>query len=451
MEESTARRLLRAGKLSLVLDLDHTLLHATADPRAKEALRASSLAANDSVLLSPRAPPHHQGIHSFPLPGAMAPMYVKLRPGLGEFLSCVGRLFELHIYTMGSRPYADAIANLIDPSKQLFSGRITSRDDFDEGRQLNQKNLRRIFPCDDSMVLIVDDREDVWLDGSTAYSPNLVRARPYAFFAGLSEAYDRTGAKPKDELTENTRKSKHLTPELLNLIATWSRVDSADRGHLARLATVLEDCHREFYSSFARQSEAASSRQNIPWSCPVSVKDILSNRRMSILKGCHLSFSGVFPRTVEAASTAQWRLAERLGARCHASLSCSVTHLLVDPNRGRETQKTISARSRKDVFIVAPSWLTSSEESWERGNEFDFLIFPEECRNRPVSSEEYRESMLTLRQKRKSDAIEPGSGKRHAYGADMDAAARRAPCGDGGAADRSNDELVAELEMELQE
>ena len=36
---------------------------------------------------------------------------------------------------------------------------------------------RALFPCGDHMVVIIDDREDVW-----NYAPNLIHVRPYHFF-----------------------------------------------------------------------------------------------------------------------------------------------------------------------------------------------------------------------------------------------------------------------------
>lgn len=185
----TAQRLLRNRQLSLVLDLDHTLIHATDDPRAAAVIDHSPEGVDLSSISSFSLRPHPYCI--------LDKMHVKLRPYLFEFLSRCSKLFELHIYTMGSRPYADRIAQLIDPDKRLFRGRITSREDFDEGRS-NQKNISRLFPCDDSMVLIIDDREDVWLSGSSmAFMPNLIRAKPYIFWNGLHEAYDRALAPSK--------------------------------------------------------------------------------------------------------------------------------------------------------------------------------------------------------------------------------------------------------------
>ena len=37
-------------------------------------------------------------------------------------------MYELHIYTMGSHPYAEAVARVIDPDGRYFANRILSRD-----------------------------------------------------------------------------------------------------------------------------------------------------------------------------------------------------------------------------------------------------------------------------------------------------------------------------------
>eukprot|EP00166_Cyanidium_caldarium_P003792 ctg_3681.g615 len=166
---------------------------------------------------------------------------------------------------MGSRPYADRVASMIDPDKQLFQGRITSRDDFADGR-LNQKNLKHVFPCDDSMVLVVDDREDVWVGGEAATAagapafPNLIRARPYYFFRGLEEAYQRTtvtaatataaspgemsAADAVDAVGGAEMRDAMTVPQRLRV---WFAADRADREHLTRLYELLRECHRRFF------------------------------------------------------------------------------------------------------------------------------------------------------------------------------------------------------------
>ena len=54
-----------------------------------------------------------------------------------------------------------SLPRILDPDGRLFRGRISSRDDYSDGKS-NRKSIRNIFPCDISMAVIVDDREDVW-------------------------------------------------------------------------------------------------------------------------------------------------------------------------------------------------------------------------------------------------------------------------------------------------
>lgn len=81
---------------------------------------------------------------------------------------------------MGSRSYAHAIVKLFDPDGRLFHDRILSRDDNEIIE--NRKKLDRIFPTDDRMVLVIDDRADVWSD-----CKNLVRVPAYTFFVGTGD------------------------------------------------------------------------------------------------------------------------------------------------------------------------------------------------------------------------------------------------------------------------
>ncbi|CAL5872477.1 uncharacterized protein PFLUO_LOCUS6741 [Penicillium psychrofluorescens] len=174
VEEDAKRRLLESRRLSLVVDLDQTIIHATVDPTVKE-------------WKEDKDNPNHQAlrdVHEFQLiddgPGMRGCWYyIKLRPGLEEFLEKVAQLFELHIYTMGTRAYAQQIANIIDPTRKLFGDRILSRD---ESGSLTAKNLQRLFPVDTKMVVIIDDRGDVW-----RWNPNLIKVSPYDFFVGIGD------------------------------------------------------------------------------------------------------------------------------------------------------------------------------------------------------------------------------------------------------------------------
>ncbi|KAH8234356.1 hypothetical protein KR038_008343 [Drosophila bunnanda] len=149
------RRLLADRKLVLLVDLDQTVIHTT----------------NDTV------PNNIKGIYHFQLYGPQSPWYhTRLRPGTSEFLERMSQLYELHICTFGARNYAHMIAQLLDPEGKFFSHRILSRDECFNATSKTD-NLKALFPNGDSMVCIIDDREDVWNMAS-----NLIQVKPYHFF-----------------------------------------------------------------------------------------------------------------------------------------------------------------------------------------------------------------------------------------------------------------------------
>lgn len=173
-EEEAKRRLLSNKKLSLVVDLDQTIIHATVDPTVAEWQKDPDNPNYDAV----------KDVQSFQLldngPGGRGCWYyIKLRPGLREFLENISKIYELHIYTMGTRAYAQNIAKIVDPNRRIFGDRILSRD---ESGSLTVKTLHRIFPVDTKMVVIIDDRGDVW-----SWSTNLIKVTPYDFFVGIGD------------------------------------------------------------------------------------------------------------------------------------------------------------------------------------------------------------------------------------------------------------------------
>jgi len=170
---------LNGRKLSLVVDLDQTIIHATVDPTVAQ-WQADPDEVNHEVL---------KDVQSFSLPDpgyvpeGHKPLetwyYVKLRPGLRQFLENISRLYELHIYTMGTRAYALNVAKIVDPDGKIFGSRVLSRD---ESGSMTEKDLRRLFPKNTKMVVIIDDRGDVW-----KWSDNLIRVKPYDFFVGIGD------------------------------------------------------------------------------------------------------------------------------------------------------------------------------------------------------------------------------------------------------------------------
>ncbi|GAA5856535.1 hypothetical protein JCM9279_003013, partial [Rhodotorula babjevae] len=213
LESATTNRLLAAKKLSLIVDLDQTIVHATVEPTVwewkQDPKNPNSAALEDverfklsdeapaSSAASARRKREREGRRKAGRTGDEGGdeaddesseddddadgcwYYIKMRPGLPDFLKRVSEIYEMHVYTMGTRAYAKEVCKVIDPDGGLFGGRILSRD---ESGSLTRKSLQRLFPCDTNMVVIIDDRADVW-DGS----PHLVKVIPYEFFVGIGD------------------------------------------------------------------------------------------------------------------------------------------------------------------------------------------------------------------------------------------------------------------------
>ncbi|KAH9822053.1 catalytic domain of ctd-like phosphatases [Teratosphaeria destructans] len=167
-------RLIGTKRLSLVVDLDQTVIQATVDPTVGEWQDDTKNPNHDAVK-------HVRKFQLSDAPGSSKGTwyYIKLRPGLEKFLETISHFYELHIYTMATRQYAENIANIIDPGRKMFGSRILSRD---ENGSLHSKSLKRIFPMDTKMVVIIDDRGDIW-----SWSPNLVKVSAYDFFVGIGD------------------------------------------------------------------------------------------------------------------------------------------------------------------------------------------------------------------------------------------------------------------------
>ncbi len=173
LEKETTSRLLKEKKLSLVVDLDQTIIHAVVDPTVGQWKDDPS---NPNY-------PALQDVHKFQIHerGFINEdwYFIKPRPGLQEFLAGISRVYECHIYTMGTRNYAREIAKMTDPDGSIFGDRILSRD---ESGSMNFKSLKRLFPVDTSMVVIIDDRADVW-----QWSQNLIKVKPFEFFPDIGD------------------------------------------------------------------------------------------------------------------------------------------------------------------------------------------------------------------------------------------------------------------------
>ncbi|GFE52699.1 RNA polymerase II subunit A C-terminal domain phosphatase [Babesia ovis] len=191
MELMELLRLLQKRKLCLVLDLDNTLIHSSCSKAPDDMdiplidmynkCNGCRLEFNndednmryekelESSILITRTMNE--------LDGRYFVNYYKLRPGVYEFLRRSSELYELYLFTMGTRSHAHAALKILDPSGKLFGNRIFSRSESNN----SYKSLCRIFPNYRNLLLILDDSENVWVD-----APGLIKIYPYYYFTDLS-------------------------------------------------------------------------------------------------------------------------------------------------------------------------------------------------------------------------------------------------------------------------
>ncbi|XP_063509952.1 RNA polymerase II subunit A C-terminal domain phosphatase isoform X4 [Pongo pygmaeus] len=179
------QRLHRNRKLVLMVDLDQTLIHTT-----EQHCQQMS----------------NKGIFHFQLGRGEPMLHTRLRPHCKDFLEKIAKLYELHVFTFGSRLYAHTIAGFLDPEKKLFSHRILSRDECIDPFS-KTGNLRNLFPCGDSMVCIIDDREDVW-----KFAPNLITVKKYVYFQGTGDMNAPPGSRESQTRKKGTEVSEQAPP-----------------------------------------------------------------------------------------------------------------------------------------------------------------------------------------------------------------------------------------------
>eukprot|EP00467_Chlorarachnion_reptans_P000381 CAMPEP_0114488802 /NCGR_PEP_ID=MMETSP0109-20121206/1528_1 /TAXON_ID=29199 /ORGANISM="Chlorarachnion reptans, Strain CCCM449" /LENGTH=814 /DNA_ID=CAMNT_0001665227 /DNA_START=137 /DNA_END=2581 /DNA_ORIENTATION=+ len=173
--ELYSNRLRNSEKLALVLDIDHTILQATPDPR---------------IEIFKDYPQLWKDIYQLP----NCRTFVKLRPGLMKMLDSLKPFYDISIYTHGTRNYADGVVALL--GERRFYNRVC-RNDFapvrvrtkrGANKKIKDKDLGDLLNCDSDLVLILDDKPEVWSGSSRSH---VLPALPFIFFKGLPEVYNR--------------------------------------------------------------------------------------------------------------------------------------------------------------------------------------------------------------------------------------------------------------------
>ncbi|KAJ2396987.1 CTD phosphatase Fcp1, partial [Coemansia sp. RSA 2603] len=439
LDAETRNNLWSQKKLSLIIDLDQTIIHAdaTTDPgfesRLIEAYKGPQDSSTNSADIGEtneavEQPDLPSDIGKFYLPDSPHQYFVKMRPGLREFFERMSKLYEMHIYTMGTRPYANAVARLIDPESNLFNGRILSRD---ESGSMTEKSLKRLFPVDTSMVVILDDRADVW-----KWSPNLIRVCAYEFFRGVGDINagllppkqqinessstdepteendkkqeeevvpDSTGnhpADPNDTIIQEAEEASNVVAD--TAVSTPSekprRLVDNDR-ELFTLQKVLADLHKSYYAALGDSHEPP-----LP-----DVARLLSNVKHRVLDGVTIVFTAVFPinHNTPPHKSDLWLWATSFGARCELELSSRTTHVVAGKPGTEKVHlaRRMYSKSRDDnarcpPIVVKTNWLFHSFFRWERADENDYLWYDEDCE----IVKRFREQQLSDPRKRRSDS-----------------------------------------------
>ncbi|KAJ1658821.1 CTD phosphatase Fcp1 [Dispira simplex] len=426
LEQQNTKRLLKERRLSLIVDLDQTIIHANA---TREPL-------TDWLKHCPTEV--REDVGSFQLAESLLLYYIKLRPKLRAFLKRATELYELHIYTMGTRPYAEKVTELIDPEKHYFKERILSRD---ESGSITHKNIQRLFPCDNSMVVAIDDRVDVWQN-----SPNLIKVKPFTFFTGIGDinagflpkatlptltasppsiSVTETGGEPepsnstatpteavKEEPTTVTEESltnktsdgepasdEPTTPKSEPPKLFKHPFEDADE-ELPQVLRRLEEIHRRFYEAYDAQGQG----RKVP---DPDVSVILPQMKHKVLAGVHLVFSSVIPLQMNPRQSDIWQWARSFGAQCSENItrfqagkggrkiprSVFVTHVVAGKP---DTAKVQEARGIEGIHIVRIDWLIDSLHAWKHLDETPYRWhFSKPANKRKNSLQQPAETSIT--------------------------------------------------------
>ncbi|KAF2603113.1 hypothetical protein F2Q70_00025181 [Brassica cretica] len=315
------KKMFGSKKLSLVLDLDHTLLNSAKFHEVETAHEAMLRKKEEQDRDKP-----YRHLFRFPHMG----MWTKLRPGIWNFLEKASKLYELHLYTMGNKLYATEMAKLLDPEGVLFNGRVISKgDDGDpldgDERVPKSKDLEGVMGMESSVV-IIDDSVRVWPHNKM----NLI-------------------------VVESRRQFGLLGPSLLEVDFD----ERPEEGTLASTLAVIERIHKNFFSHTSLDE--------------ADVRNILASEQRKILAGCRIVFSRIFP-VGEANPQLHplWQTAEQFGAVCTTQADEHITHVVTN---SLGTDKVNWALSR-GKFVVHPGWVEASAFLYQRANESNFAIKP---------------------------------------------------------------------------
>jgi len=311
------QKYLSEKKLILLLDLDNTILHAA----------NISFTEEEYQILR-----NKYGKEIAKLKIAYQSFLVKFRPCLKEFFERI-KNFDIFVYTYGTLDYAKAIINYLNTEldvKSLNMDKLVAR----ENNNFESKNIKKIFPSTESMVVILDDRTDVWSNRD-----NLINVSPYFFFTD-EKIYKTDGKKHIDEDLDCVLYS---VSNLMNFIyAVFYRYYEKNREIIDNQnqyndkSNMLDDNYRNFNSEINRTI--------------LCVKTILFSIFKSILSKKNFCLSGIYPLEQDIFETKHNYFIELLGGSLYENYTEDVDIILVRKIVGKYIFETNIIFSR--IFYI---------------------------------------------------------------------------------------------------
>lgn len=371
-----------ANKLVLVLDLDHTLLHSVtfgelkssmlnslhdrAEAERQRPVEEQMLIRLDDIQVRwcecvsrdwtcghprPSRPlfPSFWYVH-IPLPlhsphKCTVQMFTKLRPGVRDFLRQASEKFEMWIHTNGMEWYASRVAEILDPSGNLFGGRIIAQGgtSYEELRD-QPKALTRGLETRESIALVIDDSHHVW----QAHAGSLIQAERYVYFP----------------IPGKTPRGQSMLERGID--------EDAKRGNMMTIWKLVDKAHSAVFRSLERLGKGADDEQHMKngmfaW----DVRVALVGLKEKVLRGVHIVFSHVIRQDMDPKKHELWVMAEAFGAKCSKEMVKGVTTHLVAGDGN--TEKASVARSW-GLPIVKPEWLIGSCLLWKKLDEKAFTV-----------------------------------------------------------------------------
>uniref|UniRef100_A0A0E0GE18 RNA polymerase II C-terminal domain phosphatase-like n=1 Tax=Oryza nivara TaxID=4536 RepID=A0A0E0GE18_ORYNI len=309
--------LLRARKLILVVDLDHTLVNSTADYDISGTEYVNGLA--ELVTDDPG-----RGLFILDHASWFSAFITKLRPFVHGFLREASAMFEMHV------DYAAAVAKLLDPDGVYFGERIISRD---ESPQPDRKSLDVVFgsapasAAERAAVVILDDTAEVW-EGN---SDNLIEMERYHYFASSCRDFG------------SPWECTHSLSE--------RGVDESERAAALR---VLRRVHAGFFAGGGGSFVA-------------DVREVIRRTRRLVLRGCTVAFTRAIASDDHHSV---WRRTEQLGATCADDVGPAVTHVVAtNPTSFKAVWAQVFGK-----FLVNPEWINAAHFRWSKPKEEHFPV-----------------------------------------------------------------------------